>query len=58
MVAMGRAAGSGSATTTKRVVIAPRDVVPSEFVHPLLPVPKMQSSPEALTENTGPKVSR
>jgi len=41
----------------ERVVIAPREVAPSEFVHPLLPVPKMQPSPLELTENTGPRAT-
>jgi hypothetical protein len=41
----------------ERVVIAPREVAPSAFVHPLLPVPKMQPSPLALAENTVPKVT-
>ena len=41
----------------ERVVIAPQEIAPSEFAHPLLPVPKMQLSPVALADNAASKVA-
>jgi hypothetical protein len=41
----------------ERVVIAPHEVAPAEFAHPLLPVPKMQPSPAVVSENTPAKVT-
>jgi lipoprotein-anchoring transpeptidase ErfK/SrfK len=38
----------------ERVIIAPHEIAPSEFAHPLLPVPKMWSSPLALAESMLP----
>jgi hypothetical protein len=42
----------------ERVVIAPREVAPSEFVHPLLPVPKIQPSLVAGAESTVSKITQ
>ena len=39
----------------ERLMIAPHEVAPSEFAHPLLPVPKLQMSPLATAENAAPK---
>jgi hypothetical protein len=41
----------------ERVVIAPHEVAPAEFAHPLLPVPKMQPSPVVVSENAPAKVT-
>jgi hypothetical protein len=39
----------------ERVMIAPHEVAPAEFAHPLLPVPKLQTSPLDTAENASPK---
>jgi L,D-transpeptidase catalytic domain len=41
----------------ERVVIAPHEVAPVEFSHPLLPVPKMQPSPVVVSENIPARVT-
>jgi lipoprotein-anchoring transpeptidase ErfK/SrfK len=41
----------------ERVVIAPHEVAPLEFAHPLLPVPKMQPSPVPVADATPPKAT-
>ncbi len=40
----------GITSIGERVVVSPRDVVPQEFAHALLPVPKMQPAPEQAVE--------
>jgi len=47
----------GLTKVSERVVIAPREVTPSEFAHPRLPAPKMQLSPVALTDSSTSKVA-
>jgi len=37
--------------------VAPHEVAPAEFAHPLLPVPKMQPSPVVVSENAPVKVT-
>jgi L,D-transpeptidase catalytic domain len=39
----------------ERVMIAPHEVAPAEFSHPLLPLPKLQMSPLDTAENAAPK---
>jgi lipoprotein-anchoring transpeptidase ErfK/SrfK len=41
----------------ERVVISPHEVAPTEIAHPMLPVPKMQTSPAVVAENTLAKVT-
>ena len=41
----------------ERVVISPHEVAPTAFAHPLLPVPKMQSTPVPLAGSTTPKIT-
>jgi len=41
----------------ERVVIAPHEVAPLEFAHPLLPVPRMQPSPVPVADATPPKAT-
>jgi lipoprotein-anchoring transpeptidase ErfK/SrfK len=43
----------GTTSIGERVVVSPRDVVPQEFAHALLPVPKMQPAPEPVIETGG-----
>ncbi len=43
----------GMTSIGERVVVSPRDVVPQEFAHALLPVPKMQPAPEPAIETGG-----
>ena len=39
----------------ERVVIAPHEVEPAAFAHPLLPVPKLQAFPSTTADNGVPK---
>jgi hypothetical protein len=39
----------------ERVVITPHEVAPSEFAHPLLPVPKLQPSPLTTADRGAPR---
>ncbi len=39
----------------ERVVITPHEVAPSEFAHPLLPVPKLQPSPLTAADSGAPR---
>src|SRR5262245_40813923 len=41
----------------ERVVIAPHEIAPAEFTHPLLPVPKMWPAAIPLAENVLPKAT-
>ena len=40
----------------ERVVISPHEVAPVAIAHPMLPVPKMQPTPELLSESTSARV--
>jgi enamine deaminase RidA (YjgF/YER057c/UK114 family) len=41
----------------ERVVITPHEVAPSEFAHPLLPVPKLQPSPLTTADRGAPRLT-